>query len=275
MAQENKGLSGEVRSKDEANRRKFLQSVAVAGGLIAGPGISEAAPERPDEKRFEQLLRQRERANLSTEQWRKLLERAGYAIKKSDTSTTIPYQSQDSDSVSVQTLDEYRLDVYRTFLFSSNGRHYIDLDWEFNYGDTAPKGEAPKDLVTIEWESDDYVYDSKYMGSYCQSNSKGSSEGASGIAIEWDDHGQASDVIRSQVGKRDKEYSFGDYCGARLRIKSDAGPSNERQFFFKLYHITSSVDLSVSIGMGGLAVTPSTSASYSWIHESNGVQSDF
>lgn len=41
--------------------------------------------------------------------------------------------------------------------------YFIEFEWEFDMGTTYPDGDNPFDLVTIEWDSDDYLYDSKYI----------------------------------------------------------------------------------------------------------------
>jgi hypothetical protein len=113
-----------------------------------------------------------------------------------------------------------------------------------------------------------YTFDSKYWGDYCQKNSNGSSE----IAIEWGDETHATDEVVEQQNASDPNYVFSTYCGAYITPKDNADPKDDRQLFFKSYHISNSIDLSVSIGTGGVSVTPSSSSEYSWIREDDALQ---
>lgn len=229
---------------------------------------------------YEHLLRMRDRATLSTDQFRSLLTQHGFTVKTWDHTYTIPdVNSNEGGKFSTQALNEKRLNLNLTYSTTDdqyNPDTFVDMKWKFEYNHDAPTGsDTPADLVLITWPNYDYVYQTKYWGDYCHENNMGDSEDPSGIAIKYAEDAHATDVIAENANKPHSKtnYDFGSHCGAYIDPEHDT--PDTRELFFDYIHFTSHMDYNVSIGSSGVSISPGISTATAWRKEVSGPESEF
>ncbi|QZP36588.1 hypothetical protein [Halobaculum magnesiiphilum] len=272
----------------KCGRRSALK---VLGGLgVAGLVPTAGAAKKPSkaDKKYQALLKARRKGNMPVEAWREALRQNGFSVVTRDSSRKVSFSNESSRSnwgdgswngefeTTKLALSESDCDFYITYTYDDiySPDYYIDFEWEFTTK-SDPITDAPNDLATIEWDSDDYLLDSSYKGDLVYDNSRGDSEGPSGVAFDWDDNQASSSEAAEHANDVDPTYKFGDYCGAFLTATSDASPEDERYFFFDLYHIETEFNIDVSIGITNLSVNPGSDSYYDFIVEDNGVQTDY
>lgn len=252
-----KGNSQQEEKLNAKNRRKFLKTAGVAAVTAAStPAITSAT--KPDSHDvYEQSLKLRDQNDWDVYQWRRYLVKRGHNLKTHDKTFT------GRSGVSTQRFDCYQCTLFVTFDdLAYEDYAVVDFSWEIDQSDSDDGGQAPLDYATIGYDSDHYSKNQSpyvYYGNYVSDIADQDSEGATGIAVEWDDE--------AYLNNEGSDGTASDYWGMYLIPNYSDYDEWERKIYVDLHHIWGDIKLD-SVGFSTTGPTLNlTSGTEKWVRE--------
>ncbi len=215
----------------------------------------------------------RDKHDWSNSEWRSFLSKKGMDHTHSSVEIPVSKGGTERNDPGTQKMDQSKLRFYLTYTYSPDITQpqydAIDFEWEFVYGDELPYGESPYDLCTIEWEQGKYNYGGLYYDNdWCREVKNGDTSGVTGAAVEYDDGAHTNYIIGDAVNNDPDNYNQASYMG--LSVEQESGSASDNDIDFDYWHSWENTYFNVSIGTGGVSVSPQSGTN--WWSESKVVQ---